>query len=331
MSQESNIELPREDGREFEVLYTSASTRMSKGDLAEIEAQILDETKSLEERLYAYCTCFTFQRINKNIRQCLSLFHTHKDLFSDTFSLSHTYAIAVKLSGRKRDIDTSINYARKSLELATNHAGAAHNLSESLLLMARLQPADSTDRQQLLSEAVDVVDEAINIEPHYAKFYATKARIEALRGLFPEAKIAITRAIEQEDSTRLDYGLRISDYLSAKSEIELIEATAQVQEDAKAKLDAAIADVRRSNIEVLSFFVATISFIIAAINISVSFKPNEVVGLLFVLAAAMLLSVTTFSFVFSRKRQLANLAFASFMALILIVLGYFGTMYWPQP
>lgn len=303
---------------------------MSAEDLPAIEAVIVDESRSAQERLYAYCTCFTFHRINKNIRQCLDLFHSHKKLFSDTFSLNHTYAIAVKLSGRNRDIDRSIAFARKSLEIATNHPGATHNLSESLLLKARLLPANSTDRQELLSEAVDVVDEAILIEPHYAKFYATKARIEALRGLFAEAKIAVTRAIEQEDSSRLDYALRISDYLSAKSEIELIEATAQVQEDAKVRLDAAIADVRRSNIEVLSFFVATISFIIAAINISVSFKPNEVVGLLFVLAAAMLLTVTTFSFVFSRKRQLANLTFASLMALFLIMLGYFGSIYWPH-
>ena len=65
--------------------------------------------------------------------------------------------------------------------------------------------AAASEREMWLEKATAQINIAVQENPEYAKFYATKGRIYALQGLYDEAILLVKLAIEKEDSSRKDY------------------------------------------------------------------------------------------------------------------------------
>ena len=65
--------------------------------------------------------------------------------------------------------------------------------------------------------------DAIRLDPAYAKFYCTKARVVAQRGRYAEAYSLINKAVATESSARKDYALRLLDYRHCETVILLQE------------------------------------------------------------------------------------------------------------
>lgn len=267
---------------------------MDREELDSWEAILADPAKPKQERLKAYCVLFTYRRRSRDLGDCLKLHRKYEDDFKDTFFYHHLYAIALKESGRRRDIDPAVESARSALALAPDNVGALHSLASALYLSAQAADFKAPDCDKKVGEALELVDEAICIEG-YAKFYSTKAQILSAKGLPDLASDAIREAIEREDSRKKDYHLRLSDYFSVRSQIELRKRIREATEYADATIKAALDDARRSNLEILSFFIAAVSFIIAGINITVKLPAADVAGLIFILSAAMLISVSGFA------------------------------------
>ena len=308
--------------RAFELEITKVATHMQHSDLIEYQRTVADETTNKDDRLYAYCVVFTYYRRQKDINKCIDLFEKYSFLFPKEFIVLHYFSIAVKETGRRKDLIRSIELARESLSIQPRHVGALHNLAGSLFLLAEEDGSQKESSRILLNEARDNVEEAIDLESGYPKFYATKAEILSALGDHKSALREVTKAIDKEDSNSSDYPLRISDYLSRKMKIELRRSITSVSEESRRELKEAMDEARKSNLEILSFFVAIISFIVAGINITVKFSFAEAVQLLFVLSATMLMAVSGFILLFDSHRSFIRFLQAFIVALVMLLIAF---------
>lgn len=60
-------------------------------------------------------------------------------------------------------------------------------------------------RREYYDDVERAVEDAIRLDPAYAKFYCTKARVVAQRGRYGEAYSLINKAVATESSARKDY------------------------------------------------------------------------------------------------------------------------------
>jgi tetratricopeptide (TPR) repeat protein len=312
--------------RSYEREITRAATRITSSNLDVLAAQLADENRSMEDRLYDFCVLFTYFRRQKETNKCLDLFERHSETFGDQFIVVHLLSIAIKEKGRKKDLLRSIELARKALSLHPRHTGALHNLAGALYLLAEEDGINTQTSRELLREARDTVEEALDLESNYPKFYATKAEILSGLGDHDTALREIAKAIDKEDSGALDYPLRISDYLSKKLKIELRKSIQTLTEEHRQELLSAMSEARRSNLEILSFFVAIISFTIASINIAVKFAIEDIALLFFLLASALLMAVSGFILLFESRHALRRFVQAFTVAGVIFLVA-FGARY----
>lgn len=310
--------------RKLEKSITEIAMRLDHSGLPEFEAILDDESKPVSERLRAYCVIFTFLRRRKDINRCFELYEKYQQMFKKEFLFLHLYSIALKQTGRKSDYKRSIEVAREAIKICPRrHAGALHNLAESLYLLADEIGLETTDARKLLDEAKDLIELVISIEPDYPKFHGTKAKIDAGLGDFPSAIREIASAIDREDSSSTDYPLRVSDYLETKMRIELRRSVHAAVKASKAEIQKAVEETRRSHIEILSFFVAAVSFIIGGINVAVALRFEDASRLIFYLASAILFAMVGFVSLYDSDRLARRILLAMLIGGIIFALGFF--------
>lgn len=129
-----------------------------------------------------------------------------------------------------------------------------------------------------VERARESVRKAIQMSPSYAKYYFFRGRLFAQDGQFEKAKKQIKKAIDLEVSGKADYSVKLTNYKyylmyvenlatteSFKSEVRLLQDTSRknlMQLDEQVKAD------RVKNIQILGFFAAIISLIIASVQIA---------------------------------------------------------------
>ena len=254
--------------RDLELKVTETAKSLTHENVSSYLDILNNDSKELKERYEAYLVLFTFYRRMKNTAECISLYDKYKDIFDKKFLFLHFYSIILKQTGNKRDLLNSISIARETIKIQPRHAGALHNLAGCLYILVESSELDEKERKKYLDESLELVDSAIGMERDYAKFYGTRAKIQCLRGRFEGAEKDVLIAIDKEDSSANDYGLRISDYLSIKMHINLNKAVNEVLINTKKEIQEVSDDVKKSNLEILSFFVAVISFVIGSITLA---------------------------------------------------------------
>ena len=310
--------------RSYEQNVTRVATRISKSELEAYEEALGNREKVRAERLFAYCVSFTYFRRQRDLGKCLDLYEKYCDEFGEEFIVMHLLSIAVKETGRRKDLVKSIELGRQALSIHPRHVGALHTLAGSLFLLAEEDGIENRASKERLQEARDLVEEALDLESDYPKFFATKAEIVSALGDHNGALREISKAIDKEDSESSDYSLRISDYLARKLKIELRKSIESVTDESRRELTAAMNEARESNLQTLTFFVAVISFVIAGINIAVKFSIQDAALLIFLLASAMLMAFSGFILLYDSKSHLPRF-FRAFSVAVLILLIAFAT------
>ena len=103
------------------------------------------------------------------------------------------------------------------------HSGAWHLLADLAARYYEENPRTnkaSLNQEEWFNMGFIAVQKAIELEDSYAKFYSTRARLYSLIGEYDKALKDIKIAIDKEDSSNIDYSMRISTYLSQKMRIE---------------------------------------------------------------------------------------------------------------
>lgn len=311
--------------REFENEITNIAMSASRKGLKQYLEVLEDTNKSKEERIRSYSILFTYHRRRKNINKCIKLYNDYSDAFQGVFIYYHLYSIAIRDTGLKRDLLKSTEMAREALSLQPRNSGALHSLAS--LLCLRHEAEENDKPSSLLEEARDLVEDAISIEPTYPKFYSTRAQILSYLGDYQAAQKDISTAINIEDSNLKDYSLRISDYLAIKMKIELQKSITYVVENSKREIRRAVDEARRSNIEILSFFVAVVTFVIAGMNIAVKFELADASQLIFVLSSAMLMAISGFMLLYDSDGRFKRFLQTFLFSVIILFISFIVPMY----
>ncbi len=241
----------------------------------------------------------------------------------------------------KSDYDRIVNLAYENTKNIPENAGIQHALADTVATLFEDAEFDVEKdmgiewRTKWLKIGMEAVEKAILIESTYAKFYCTKARLLSLSGNHRDALIFINKAIDDEESNKADYALRIGNYRMHLQKINnrhLNELTkSQIQAEMEKQQKVFIDEVNKSknkSIEFIGLFAGIISFTIGGIDIALALEDFSVVsiaGLLVVLMGALLGVYAGFGVIlhgFEKKESIRNyIVFA--MGLILIAGGIF--------
>ena len=310
--------------REYELDVTRIATHITDAELQVLQRTLDNPTADRSARLRAYCVIFTRRRREREINKCFALYERYKLDFGDDFIALHLLSIAQRDSGRRKDLLSSIKLAEAALETAPRHAGVLNTLAGALLRLAEDDGIEKETSRDKLKQAREAVEQAIELEPDYPKFYATKADILSALGDYEGARAEMTRAIDKEDRHASDYPLRLTDYLNRKAKIELSRSIKTVTEESRRDLANAMADARRSSLEILSFFVAVITFLLAGINIAIKFSLENAIQLLFVLSSLMLMTISGLILLYDSHRRWTRFFQAFAVAIVILLLGIFS-------
>lgn len=311
--------------------------------------QKLDEDNVLEGDKYeAYLVCFSYHRRMKNVRKCMELYERFKADHADQFLVEHFYAIALRVKESKRNIKEAIRLAKKCRQQDPSHSGVLHNLAGAIHTFATKYESDTAKSNELLIEAKEVVNEAIEHESDYPRFYATRASIYMDLGDFSHAEQDIATAIEMEDSSSNDYPIRLNEYLAIKmdlkfkkeleialnrTETKMANSAETVKEelrtssiDIKKDIEHITQEAKKSNIEVLTFFVAVISFIIGSLSMLSGLSVQDSVKVILILAGALLFSVAGFCLLFDSNNKLKRFSLSACTAIFLFAIARYSNL-----
>lgn len=313
--------------KEKELAHQAQS--LTSREVEDHEGVLASENSTAKQRCESYLLLLTHHRRYKNWGKAIELGRQYRNLhllFPEDGTLRflsiHTYSILLKETEIPSYIDESVISARKSLELIPNYTGALHNLAGGLLRKANASSLTEHKRSVLLDEALTRVDQALLREPNYAKYHATRARILNLLNRHDEADEEIRKAIDTEDSKNEDYVIRLSDYLDIKSSIALARTTTSIKSEIAASSLNMLNEARRSNIQILTIFIALISFLIGGLTLSASFTFDEAAKLIFLLAAAILLALNGFSILYEGSINIVRIFVALAMSIGLLFLAH---------
>ncbi len=319
--------LPSEEARDFELRITRIANSGNRPQTKVVLEHILDGEESPHIRYAAFYSLHILLRRSKDFTLLDEFVTRWSTEFSGHPTFSHLTVMLATERGLGRDRDEIINQAYENYVRFPRHAGIVHMFPTVVATVC--EDANETTlpalRDEWLGNAIQAVDQAIRLNGDYAKFYCTKARLLAIDGQFDESLRFIKVAIDNEDSSKNDYAIRLGDYqyyrlliqarrsqqlvaadmeqsvtqLEKRQEeaAELVEEAMEQVKDAKSQLDGSMT----KNLEFLGFFAALVSFTIGSIQVAVSFQPDSAARLIVILMGALLAAYSGFVFVLERN------------------------------
>ena len=218
-----------------------------------------------------------------------------------------------------------LQLARKNSAALCHNVGGLHAFAETVALAYENTPAlmtriQETDHINWLNSALAAIEETLRVDPDYAKFYCTYARLLAAGGDYDAALNKLSIAIDKENSQRPDYAIRVGRYLTfsqqfrARKELVSMETTMQTHlEQYKSALDDQEKQTLVKNMEFLGLFSGIVSFTIGSLTISGAIAEQSIksaAGLIVVLMGALMGVFAAFGIILhgaSGKKALRNI------------------------
>lgn len=159
-----------------------------------------------------FCLCTIYRR-NKDFEKLNKIIFQHTN-FQSHISYNHILVMYLVHSESIYDYDNLLELAFKGAETLSENSGYLNTFANAFATICeKCNKEDCLTIVDIWYErALKAIESAIALEPKYAKFYCTKARIISLRGRFEEAISLILHAISIENSSRPDYALTIMNY-----------------------------------------------------------------------------------------------------------------------
>lgn len=289
--------LPEDTTREFELTLTMLSVEEESEALRPCLLELLDDTtRSQDVRYAAFYTLVILERNNLNNADLNGLFKKYRSQFSEKTSMDHLFLTSVL---RQENIDFSqyLEIAEASAAQMPTNSGYTHLLAE-MVARAVEETEDPVAREALRTEwypkGLSAINHAIHHGGGYAKYRCTKGRLLATNGLFDAADAEIRCAIDEEDSSRSDYSIRIGQYQYYRIQVQANKKIFQIQEDS-AHMKAEVAQQLEalkgslmSNVEIIAFFAGIISFIIGSLTLASGHTAREACAMIMALLGCLL-------------------------------------------
>lgn len=317
---------PDEQLRAFE--SAAVELVMQRGvERQQLKDVLADGSRSSEVRYAAFFSLGTLYRRARDVSLLLDLIDEHRQEFSDRGTFAHLEAMALSQRDEPGDLLAALRFARRARQMIPGHPGILHSLAA--ILLKALDADVETDREAVLAEARTALDDAMSAVPKYAKFEATLARWYLASGRGADARTAALRAMDLEDSSHDDYPLRIADYISLLSTIELRQAQQRIEAQVESVRDEGdrvreevsrfVSENQTRYLELLGFFSAIIGLVLSGVQIATGMLVADAARILLVVAGAILVAFTPLATITGRPAR-QGLVFLG-LGTLLIVLG----------
>lgn len=278
-------------------------------------------------RFAAFYAIIIFYRMNRLFSDMKNLSEEFNQMFYDIPLFRITKSIYLSFSTIPDDLHMAIQHADYAVTHTNNHRGILMSYAsvvnrkyENNILLLENDGANNEIRT-----ALKYIDQAIDLCPNYAKYYATKGRLLALLKRFDEAKVNIGKAIDLEDTSNLNYRFVISEYTSELSSIRIREIynhelsiISQLNSDlseSKQILEQNTVKI----IEILSLFSGVIALIFGGIEFSINYEFQDSIMLISFLFIAVIITINFL--LYKNNKIILNLI----MSLVLLIVfgGWF--------
>ncbi len=230
--------LPAENTREFELKVTGFAHSHASDKEQQLLLQIVQREKDAAAYGAFYCLTVIY-RNRKNYQQLLQLLEQYEQRFAQHISFKHLKILYLMESDALYDYDVLLQDAYTNRSFMDNNAGYVHAFAFAFAVICEKQgaPGNTSTVEKWYDKALEAVERAIALDPAYAKYYCTKARILAIGGRYTDAVNLISHAISIEKSSRSDYALRIAEfqYYSLYIQIQQCAHTLKSQAPQQAK------------------------------------------------------------------------------------------------
>ncbi len=254
-----------------------------------------DEEQEGNIRSAAFAALLAYLWRWRNYQEFRKTFDKYRDLFVDISpSLVALYQGMYDLSrisnqgGRQQ----AIKSARDAKEAMPRMPGALNLFAEVIAIASERGDVADAD----LDQAMEAIERAIGIDPKYAKYYSNRARILAVKGRFDESYRDVDKAIELETSEYDEYLLRIANYESIRTSIQLMERSVEINRQADAmkeeqeRASKQLGSMRGETLTLLGLLAAVIAFVVPSVQLISNLQSAEA-GLLMTFMAGLILVV----------------------------------------
>ena len=216
--------LPDERSRSYEEKLGKIA-QLDYDDLEEVLMGIIKDEGS-PYRFPAFFALSIRYRRNKDYEKLSLLIKDYRETFKRSLSFNHIrigfYTNSDYYSYIPEDYNSILSLAYNDTKFFADNSGYLHTFCNAFVTIC--ERVDDEDKKELIEawyeDALEMIKKAIEME-EYPKYYSTKGRIIALKGLYDDAISNINKAIGMESSDRPDYELTISTYQNYITQIKL--------------------------------------------------------------------------------------------------------------
>lgn len=203
--------LPSEKTREYEKKITKYAEYSASKERQIALERIIENHLSSEYEAF-YCLCIIYRR-NKDFERMNRLLETHRE-YKKHLSFNHIVVQYLVHSETFYDYDDLLLMAYRDTKMLDDNPGYLQAFCNAFITI--VEQCDEESKKNIIDEWYDIaetcINKAIELEPDYAKFYSTKARIVGVKGKFSDAETLLNTAISKENSCRPDYAITIQNY-----------------------------------------------------------------------------------------------------------------------
>ena len=290
-SQEYHLEIRRLPSRPgMDTLRARTFTEILK-EITEGEEQSIEP----KVRSAAFATWMTFLLRWRDYKHFRNVFDTYHNIFREVSpSLVSLYQGMRDLSqvSSKGDRQRAVKSAEEAMKAMPHMPGALNLYTEAMAISGERGDVMAED----LDQAMAAIEKAIDIDPAYAKYYANRARILALKKRYDESYRDIDKAMEMETSEYDEYLLRISNYESIRTFIQLEERSSEIEHQANEmkyeqdKAQKQLSSMRGETLTLLGLLAAVIAFVVPSVQLVSNLQSAEA-GVLMTFMAGLILVV----------------------------------------
>ncbi|MBO7571234.1 MAG: TIR domain-containing protein [Bacteroidales bacterium] len=204
-------DLPSEKTREYEKKIAKYA-EYSASKERQIALERIIEKHLPSEYAAFFCLCTIYRR-NKDFERMNHLIETHHE-YKKHLSYNHLVVQYLVHSETFYDYDELLIMAYRDAKMLDDNSGYLQAFCNAFITI--VEQCDDVSQKKIIQEwydtAEECIDKAIELDPDYAKFYSTKARIVGVKGMFSDAESLLNIAISKENSSRPDYAITIQNY-----------------------------------------------------------------------------------------------------------------------
>lgn len=273
------------------------------------------ENEDIKARVNAfYSLCTKYRRI-KDYPDFKSLIEMREDKIcqDEIFQIMQAYYY-IQETSKDLDPKKALRYWKKDIVSKFKRLPAFTQIyTETVVLYCE---TENVNDEALLTESEVLINDAISMRG-YAKFYSTLGRIYGCRGKYDDGISEVRKAIEEEDSKREDYLVRVNEYQAIISRLQRKKDEEALRKEA-ADIQAQMNRSQKDYIGILGFFSGVMALMIGTIEVAGgNGSMIDSLQLLMGIAGMIIISFGSLNLLLVRKDEKRNNQYPEWLLLVI--------------